>query len=175
MRKTTIALLILAASGVTHAQQTSTSPQPACAALDRHLDGGLEAWRSKANLTAAGNATQLARAELKLGVAVKAILVPTRDIDYPVRPGKPGGSVSYGGLFAFNVVETGTYRVALSTPAWIEVVKDGKSIPVAAFGHGPECTTIRKIVEFPLGVGAHVLEVAGNGANSIDVLVVRKT
>jgi hypothetical protein len=41
-------------------------------------------------------------------------------------------------------------------------------------GHGPECTTIRKIVEFPLTAGAHVLEVAANAGDTVDVLVVRK-
>lgn len=99
----------------------------------------------------------------------------TPKVDYPARPEKPGGSVSHGGLLGFNVSEPGTYRVALSTPAWVEVVKDGRAIAPGSFGHGQECTTIRKIVEFPLSAGAHVLEIAANADSSVDVLIVRKT
>lgn len=177
MRKTLIALLFLATFGVAaaYSQQEVAPRPPACTTLDQNLEGGLEAWRFKTSLAAAREATQLASAELQLGAAVKAGLVQTRDIDYPVRPEKPGGSVSYGGLFAFNVVEPGTYRVALSTAAWVEVVKNGTTIAAAAFGHGPDCTTIRKIVEFRLQTGLHIFEIAGNGANSVDILVVQKS
>ena len=140
----------------------------------KDLKDGLEAWRSKADVAAAGAAGELAKAELKVGAAAKVTLLSTPKVEYPVRPEKPGGSVSHGGLLAFTVSEPGVYRVALSTPAWVEVVKDGKTIPSGSFGHGPDCTTIRKIVEFPLTAGAHVLELAANADNTVDVLVVRK-
>jgi hypothetical protein len=142
--------------------------------MDQGLKDGLEAWRSKADVAAVGTAGELAKAELKIGAAVKAALLPTPKVDYPAPPEKPGGAASHGGLLSFNVTEPGTYRVALSTPAWVEAVKDGKAIAPGSFGHGPECTTIRKIVEFPLTAGAHVLEIAANADASVNVLVVRK-
>ena len=173
MRRILLAVLAAAAFGA-EAQTPAPAPQAACAAMDRDLKDGLEAWRSKADVAAAGTAAETAKAELKLGSAVKATLLQTSNVDYPVRPEKPGGSVSHGGLFSLNVTEPGTYRVALSTPAWVEVVKDGKAVPSGSFGHGPECTTIRKIVEFPLTAGTHVVEIAANAESAVNILVVRK-
>lgn len=166
--------LMMLATTAAHAQQTPAHTEHACEALDAGLTDGLEAWRSKATFTAAGTAADLVGAELKSGAAVKATLLQTPKVVYPVQPEKPGGSVSYGGLFLLNVAQPGTYRIALSAPAWIEVVKEGKAIPSGTFGHGPECSTIRKIVEFPLGAGSHIIEIAGNGADTVDVLVLRK-
>jgi hypothetical protein len=123
---------------------------------------------------AVGSPGELSKAELKLGAAAKVALLQTSKVEYPVRPEKPGGSVSHGGLLAFTVAEPGTYRVALSAPAWVEVVRDGKTIAPESFGHGPTCTSIRKIVEFPLTAGAHVLEIAANAESTMNVLVVRK-
>lgn len=154
--------------------QTPAQPAPQCGAIDQSLGDGLEAWRSKADMSAASSASELAKAELKVGAAAKVALLSTPKVEYPAPPEKPGGSVSHGGLLAFTVSEPGTYRVALSTPAWVEVVKDGKTVQSGAFGHGPECSSIRKIVEFPLTAGAHVLELAANADKTTDVLIVRK-
>jgi len=170
MRAIILSLMAAAALGA----EAQTPQSPACAAMDQSLGDGLGAWRSKADLSAAASAGDLAKSELKIAAAAKVALLQTPKVDYPAPPEKPGGSVSHGGLLGFMVKEPGTYRVALSTPAWVEVVKDGKSIAPASFGHGPECTTIRKIVEFPLGAGAHVLEIAANAENTVNVLVVRK-
>jgi hypothetical protein len=78
------------------------------------------------------------------------------------------------GCWGFTVTEPGTYRVALSPPAWVGAVKDGQTIAAGSFGRGPECTTIRRIVEFPLSAGAHVLEIAAKAENTVNVLGMRK-
>lgn len=166
--------LMLLATIAAHAQQAPAHTQHACAATDAGLKDGLEAWRSKATFVAAGTTAELAGAELKAGTAVRATLLRTPKVVYPVQPEKPGGSVSYGGLFLLKVVQPGTYRIALSTPAWIDVVKDGKAIPSTTFGHGPECSTIRKIVEFPLSAGPHIIAIAANGSDTVDLMLVLK-
>jgi hypothetical protein len=174
MRITVFAVFFVVGLWVVGAQAQAQTPLPACVAMDKDLKDGLEAWRSKGDVGAVGGVGELSKAELRLGAAAKVTLLQTSKVDYPVRPEKPGGSVSHGGLLAFTVAEPGTYRVALSTPAWIEVVRDGKTIAPGSFGPGPECTSIRKIVEFPLTAGAHVLEIAANAENTVNVLVVRK-
>lgn len=166
--------LMMLATSAAHAQQTPAHAQHACEAPDAGLKDGLEAWRSKAKFTAVGTTAELAGAELKAGAAVRAMLLRTPKVVYPVQPEKPGGSVSYGGLFLLKVDQPGTYRIALSTPAWVDVVKDGKTIPSGTFGHGPECSTIRKIVEFPLSAGPHVIAIAATGVDTVDILVVLK-
>jgi hypothetical protein len=87
---------------------------------------------------------------------------------------KPGGSVSYSGVFAFTVPEAGNYAVALSSAAWIDVVEDGKALEPLSFGHGPACTTIRKMVVYPLRAGRHILQVAGSGAEAARLLVAKQ-
>jgi len=131
----------------------------------------LSGWASPRPLGAGrtvGRATMLTP-----GVAVAARLPSTRDVRYVVRPEKPGGSVSYGGVFAFTVTPPGRYRVALGSGAWIDVLADGKPATSVAHGHGPACTGIRKMVDFDLAAGRYVLQVAGNGTADLPLMVTK--
>ena len=77
------------------------------------------------------------------------------------------------GKFNFTIPEAGNYAVALGAAAWIDVLEDGKALEPASFGHGPECTTMRKKVVFALKPGLHVLQVAGNGAETLKLMVAK--
>ena len=68
----------------------------------------------------------------------------------------------------------GTYRVALGAGAWVDMLRDGKAIASTAHGHGPACSGIRKIVDFPLTPGSYVLQLAGSPDANIPVLVAMK-
>lgn len=98
-------------------------------------------------------------------------LLPTPKIAYPLRPEKPGGSVSFGGLASFTVAEEGMWRVALSSGAWIDVVKDGVAWPSVAHGRGPDCSGIRKMVDYRLAPGTYMLQVSANGTDASTLLV----
>lgn len=141
---------------------------PAVVAPPAELSG----WASpRRPLDAGRNATHSAM--LTPGVAVAARLPSTRDVRYVARPEKPGGSVSYGGVFAFTVATPGRYRIALGSGAWIDVLADGKPIVSVAHGHGPACTGIRKMVDFDLSAGRYVLQVAGNGTADLPLMVTK--
>ncbi|ABE63535.1 hypothetical protein Nham_2757 [Nitrobacter hamburgensis X14] len=62
-----------------------------------------------------------------------------------------------------DVREAGTYRVALDSAAWIDLVRGRQAVISIAHGHGPACTGIRKIVDFPLAPGLYTLQIAANG------------
>ena len=81
--------------------------------------------------------------------------------------------MSYSGLFSFTVETADDYMVALGSAAWTDVLEDGKALEPSKFGHGPECTTIRKMVTFAMKPGLHVLQVAGNGADTLKVMVAK--
>jgi hypothetical protein len=98
-------------------------------------------------------------------------LHPTPKIAYAVRPAKPGGSVSYGGIVRFTVQQAGTWRVALGSGAWIDVIKGKKVIASTAHGHGPDCSGIRKMVDYRLQPGRYILQIAANGDETLPVLV----
>lgn len=136
--------------------------------------GELSSWPQQTPLAATGTMPGLPSATLVVGKAALVTLLPTPQVKYPLRPEKPGGSVSYGGLLGFDVAEAGTYRVALGTGAWIDVVgDDGKAIASTGHGHGPDCTGIRKVVDFPLAPGSHTLQIAASASPEIGLLVVR--
>lgn len=165
-----LALLTLAVPST--AQQEGPAPHD-CPAIPAPLPAELASWVARTPIAAGTQADQLDTATLAVGHAVDASLVHTPDVHYPLRPEQPGGSVAYGGLFAFTVAEAGTYRVALGSGAWIDVVKDGKAVESIAHGHGPDCSSVHKMVDFPLQPGSYTLQVAANGQAQMPLLVTR--
>lgn len=130
-------------------------------------------WRDPGTMRAAGDAKGAIRDRLRAGQAVTVTLLPTPKIAYPVRPAKPGGSVSYGGIVRFSVDQPGKWRVALSTGAWVDVIRDGVAAPSTAHGHGPDCTGIRKMVDYDLEAGDYILQLAASGDPQLTLLVIR--
>lgn len=147
--------------------------QPAACPTPAVPTGELAPWTSPVRLTAAGSEGRTSRALLAVGQAAILTLLPTPDVRYPHRPEKPGGSVSYGGLVRIDVAEAGTYRVGLSSAAWVDLVRGGTAVVSVKHGHGPDCTGIRKMVDYPLQPGRYTLQVSANGEQAITVLVAR--
>ncbi len=174
MRSGTTAILLgLLLCAPVHATPPAHEHARDCAGQVTAPPAGLSGWSTPAPATAAGNEAGLAAAVIPVGARADAVLRQTGDIRYVARPEKPGGSVSFGGMFAFDVTEPGTYRVALDSAAWIDVLRNGKAVASTAHGPGPECSGIRKMVDFPLEPGRYVLQLAANGKPAIAVLVAR--
>jgi len=172
---TMVLALLLVAVATPVAAQMKPAADASCPATPAPLPAALAGWADKAAMTAATKASRptLADAQLSLGTAVDLALKPTPEVAYPLRPAKPGGVASHGGLVGFSVTEAGTYRVALGSGAWIDVVRGGKAAASTAHGHGPACSGVRKMVDFPLTPGRYILQIAGNGTPSIAVMVTR--
>lgn len=161
--------LAVVAAGPTEAQEAA---QPTCTTQIAPT-GELAPWTAPVRLQAAGTETSTSRARLSIGEAANLTLLPTPEVRYPRRPEKPGGSVSYGGLVSIDVREAGTYRVALGSAAWIDLVRDGQALKSGAHGHGPDCTGIRKMVDFALTPGPYTLQISANGQPQTTVLFAR--
>lgn len=138
-----------------------------CPAVPAELVG----WARMTDVTAGGNATGAPM--LTIGVGARASLLPTPKVAYPLPPEKPGDPAGSGGLFAFAVPVAGRYRVALGSGAWIDVVRDGIAVTSAAHGHGPDCSGIRKMVDFDLRAGRYLLQIAGNAGPTLPLMVDR--
>lgn len=134
--------------------------------------GIIAPWTHPVPATAAAEARQSDDARIEAGSAVRLSLHPASDVRYAVPPGKPGGSVSYGGLLGLDIPEAGRYRVALGSAGWVDIISDGAAMVSVAHGHGPECTGIRKIVDFDLQAGSHILQISANSEPETNVLVV---
>ena len=72
------------------------------------------------------------------------------------------------------IVETGTYGIAVDQGAWIEVARDGATLNSNGHGHGPTCSTIRKIVDFQLRPGRYTITLSRTQAPTVRLLVVSR-
>lgn len=162
------------AAGALAQAEGAAGDAPPCTAPGA-LPADLAGWAGhRAAVQAAGDAKAAGSARLPVGQAVDATLLPTPALRYAVAPGKPGGSVSHGGMFAFDVAAPGTYRVSLGSHAWVDVVEGGKALTSVAHGHGPACTTLAKMVDYRLRPGRHLLQIAANGEPGVAVMVSRR-
>jgi hypothetical protein len=151
-----------------------TAAQPAasvCQSSDLGLAPSLAAWTAKIDVVSATGPAGLGPAELRVGQAARVTLHGTREVSYSAQPAKPGGSVAHGGLLGLSVDRAGTYRVVLSSAAWVDVVRDGQAVASIAHGHGPDCSTIRKMVDYPLQPGVYVLQISANADPQAAVMV----
>jgi hypothetical protein len=81
---------------------------------------------------------------------------------------------SFGGGFDLRVSAAGRFQVALDGPAWVDMVRDGRALPSATHGHGPDCTGIRKLVGYDLTPGTYRLQLSGRRSPAVRVLGARK-
>jgi hypothetical protein len=164
-------MLIVAAVPMPAAAQMADA-SPACTA-PADLPEGLASWRNPVAIKAAADKRGAASVALTPGQAVTMALLQTPQVSYALRPAKPGGSVSYGGMARFTVKQAGTWRVALGSGAWVDVVKGKEAMTSVAHGHGPDCSGIRKMVDYSLQPGTYLLQISANGSDSLPVLVTR--
>ncbi|THD58175.1 MAG: homogentisate 1,2-dioxygenase [Phenylobacterium sp.] len=142
--------------------------------MDRALLPGFSTWTAQTPLAAAVSAASLSQAQLTPGKSVVARLSPTADVDFAVPPEKPADPASHSGLFDVKIEQPGTYVVGLGAGAWIDVLKDGKALSSIGHDHGPACSTLRKMVEFPLQPGRYLLQVSGAPDAKLSILVTKR-
>jgi hypothetical protein len=129
--------------------------------------GEFAAWSSPAPLPSGS-------ADLTIGTPARVTLQPRDTVAFAATPGRAGDAASFAGRFTLAVGQGGTYRIALAAGAWVDVVRDGVAIASAAHGHGPECSGIRKIVDFPLEPGSYTVQIAASPVRETVVMVARK-
>ncbi|HEX7915054.1 hypothetical protein [Rudaea sp.] len=169
MYRSIIMIVLIAASAGAPAAEEMSTTKPACI-TNVAPSGELAPW---VNPVPAKAGSEAANAPLlSVGKATSVTLLPTPDVHYALRPEKPGGSVSYGGLLALDVAQAGTYRIALNSAAWIDIVGKDGALRSVAHGHGPDCTGIRKMVDYVVPAGRYTLQISANGAAQITVLAV---
>ncbi len=140
------------------------SQTPSCATIDVDLPEALAAWRTPA----------AAESPLQPGQAVSLPLRPIAEVATVTAPRIVEGGPTTGALVPLEISTAGTYGVALDLPAWIEIVRDDRVIPSIAHGHGPACSSIRKIVDFPLVPGRYMIQLSGTRATAARILVIRR-
>lgn len=142
-----------------------------CPATPAPLPTEVAGWATMAPLTA--SATPVAAPRLALGSGAALTLLPSAGVTYAAAMKHPGAPGTFGGNVAFTVVAPGRYRVALGSGAWIDVARGDVAQTSIAHGKGPACTSLKKMVDFDLAPGAYVLQIAGNDAATLKVMVAK--
>lgn len=170
-RPSLLPALLLAALPAAPALAQDPATDPKCATVRPAFPAGFGGWSTRAPLSA--GASPRTAPVLAIGRGADLTLHPLAQVAPVARWGKPPAADAAAGLAMFQVAHAGTYRVALGTPTWVDVVRAGTALPAQAHGHGPACTGIRKIVDFRLKPGRYVLQLSGGGATTVPVLIVR--
>lgn len=126
---------------------------------------GLEAWSTAPGTTADAIAP---------GKNIALTLQPIDSMTFPVpleRKPTPG---TFGGVYHVTVAAAGTYRVVLQNGAWIDLVRDGKSLTSAGHMEGAPCSGIRKIVDFDLQPGTYIVQLSNARTAQMRVLIAAK-
>ena len=89
-------------------------------------------------------------------------------------PGHPPIVNPFAGVISLQVDTQGTYRVALSAAAWIEVARGGRTIASVAHTPGPHCSGIRKVVDFALESGRYEVRLSNSPVERLRLMVARK-
>jgi hypothetical protein len=117
------------------------------------------AWATAAPYAAAKRPA--IRAALKPGDAVALTLLPLGRVRLPVEPGKAPKPGTFSGLATLDVVKAGKLTVTLSSATYVDLVRDGKTIPSVAHGMGGPCATMHKRVTFDVAPGTYTLQLTG--------------
>ena len=125
-----------------------------------------------APLTAAGSAA--AAPALAIGPRSRVTLLPAAGVRFAIAPGHVPGAGTRGGLVALAVAAPGRYRIGLSGPAWIDVVRGAAAVPSVGHGHGDPCSPLRKLVDFDLVPGRYLIQLADSAAPDLWVAVMRQ-
>lgn len=165
MRSLPIGLAMLVAAA------PSTPAVTECPAGGAALPAAYSAWASPQTLAAATGGAGASAAKFAAGQAVDVHLHPDGKVTYLTLPKGAGEAASFGGLASFEVTQAGMYRVALGDFAWVDIDRGGKPLTPAAFGHGPECTAVKKVVDYQLEPGRYVIEISGEKVPDLRLLI----
>lgn len=126
---------------------------------------GLEAWSIAPGMTADAIAP---------GKNVALTLQPIDRVTFPLAPSRAPAPGTFGGVYHVTVATAGTYRVVLQNGAWIDLVRDGKSLTSAGHMEGAPCSGIRKIVDFDLQPGTYSVQLSGAKTPQMRILIAAK-
>jgi len=167
-----LAAVLMPAMAIAQAPVPPTAPL--CAAVDKVIPAPWQGWATPEPLP--GGASLSTAGKLVVGHSYRAALPASSVVSYLVPLYKPAAADTFAGLFTLTVDTAGTYSIALGEGAWIDVAPAaGKALSSVSHGHGPECTTIHKVVDFALQPGVYVVQISAAPASPVVIAVEPKS
>jgi hypothetical protein len=107
--------------------------------------------------------------------AYRVQLAPAAQVVFPAAPGRASPvEGSYSGVLALTVPVTGSYRVSVDLPLWIDVVADSRLVSPTDYEGQHGCDAPRKIVQFLLKANEPlILQLSGATQAAARVTIVR--
>ncbi|HUN27236.1 MAG TPA: hypothetical protein VMU67_13100 [Steroidobacteraceae bacterium] len=100
-------------------------------------------------------------------------LTAQQEVTFAHTPGKVAlTDGAYAGVARIDIPSTGTYRVAIDRPFWIDIVDRGKLINSTDFTGERGCAP-HKIVAYALAAGTLVLQVSGQVSPRVEISITR--
>jgi hypothetical protein len=110
---------------------------------------------------------------LQLNHLYELKLAKQEQVSFAVTPGKNSPRAgSYGGLVTFKIPASGSYRIAIDMPFWIDVVSDGALVTANDFQGQHGCSSPHKIVQFDLlGTRPFFLQLSNAAPESVRLTI----
>lgn len=80
--------------------------------------------------------------------------------------------VATNAAIPLHIETAGVYGIATDIPAWVDVRRGASGLRSSGHAHGPDCSSIRKIVRFALDAGDYTIHLSRTDAASAHLLVI---
>jgi hypothetical protein len=167
-RSALLSLLLAAAVGL------GTAPSHADDCVDFKWDVSLERALFAGSATAvAAGADAKAAPTIQLNHLYELRLDAQDQVAFAVAPAKKNPRKdSHAGLVSFKLPSSGSYRIAIDMPFWIDVVQDGALVTATDFQGQSACSAPHKIVIFDLkGTRPFLLQLSNAAPDSVRLTV----
>jgi hypothetical protein len=103
---------------------------------------------------------------LKPGGTVQIGLLPQNAVKFAAgRVTRKG----YAGMAALDVAKAGTLQLVLDNKTYVDLVRDGKALPLAGEPHAHGCPGIQKALDFKVTPGRYLVQLSGSPAQSVKI------
>jgi hypothetical protein len=170
----TLPVLLIVALFATAPAAAQHAPDSCVGVSDSNLPPAFAAWAKPPTPAQAGATSSATRPVLEPEQPLALRLWPAAAVQLPHPPGQVRkADDAHSGLVSVAVPADGSWRIAASGPVWIDVI--GPAGPVASTGHGrmAPCTSIRKVVTFPLPAGNWLVQLSGNPGPDLRLMLSR--
>jgi hypothetical protein len=166
--------LLLALFASTALAASAVAQQDGCAAFKWNVSHERELFAGHASAATTG-ATRAGAPLLGSDRLYELQLNALAQVQFAIPPGKSkGGNGPYAGLARVRVPTSGTWRIALDEPAWIDVVAAGQAIASSDYQGRPDCHAPHKIVQFPLPANQELLiQLSGTAQTQVRLTITR--
>jgi hypothetical protein len=150
------------------------SPVDCVGISDSNLPPALAAWAGPGAPLTAADGSGDSQPQLEPDKVALVRLRRQGQVRFAYQPGQARTPDDpHAGIVAVVIPAAGRWRVAASAPVWIDVVAPSGVVASVAHGRMAPCTSIRKVVEYELKPGRHLIQLSGNPGPELKLMVSR--